>query len=225
MEASYLNEDPAYHFQIGRNDYAINFEGIPMNQRSADSEVQAARLVRERPMFEGTLMNQRSADPEVQAARLVRGRPMFEGTPMNQRSADPDVQAARFVSRRPMFKYTFMNQTSADPQVQAPWLVRRRPMFASKSVPQTTVTWVNADCALIISKSYQFFWKVAEREISSFVGCPGTELGFRSMKNRNTIMVVIMMMMVMMIFIIDSLHVNGCSVQYCCLSSDLHELN
>ena len=198
MEASYLNEDPAYHFQIGRNDNAINFEGIPMNQRSADSEVQAARLVRERPMFEGTLMNQRSADPEVQAARLVRGRPMFEGTPMNQRSADPDVQAARFVSRRPM--------------------------FASKSAPQTTVTWVNADCALIISKSYQFFWKVAEREISSFVGCPGTELGFRSMKNRNTIVAVIMMMMVMMIFIIDSLHVNGWSVQYCCLSSDLHEL-
>lgn len=112
MEASYLNEDPAYHFQIGRNDYAINFEGIPMNQRSADSEV--ARLVSERPMFEGTLMNQRSADPEVQAARLVRGRPMFEGTPMNQRSADPDVQAACFVSRRPM--------------------------FASKSAPQTTVT-------------------------------------------------------------------------------------
>lgn len=112
MEASYLNEDPAYHIQIGRNDYTINFEGIPMNQRSADSEV--ARLVSERPMFEGTLMNQRSADPEVQAARLVRGRPMFEGTPMNQRSADPDVQAACFVSRRPM--------------------------FASKSAPQTTVT-------------------------------------------------------------------------------------
>ena len=50
IEASYLNGDPAYYFQIGRNAYVIHFEGTLMNQRSVDPEVQAVRLVRRRPM-------------------------------------------------------------------------------------------------------------------------------------------------------------------------------
>ena len=105
-----------------------------------------------------------------------------------------------------------MNQRSADPKVQAARLVRRRPMFASKSALQPTVTWVNTDCAPI-RWSYRFFWEVTERGNIPFVGCPGTKLGFQSMKNRNIIMV-----MIMMILIIDSLHVSGWCVQHCCLS-------
>ena len=108
-----------------------------------------------------------------------------------------------------------MNQRSVDPEVQAVRLVRRRPMSTSNSAPQTAMRWVNADCALI-RKSNQFFLKVTERNIASFVSCPGTELGFRLLKSRNTIRV--MMMMTMMILIIDSLHVSGCSVQHCGLS-------
>lgn len=50
IEASYLNGDPAYYFQIGRNAYVIHFEGTLMNQRSVDPEVQVVRLVRRRPM-------------------------------------------------------------------------------------------------------------------------------------------------------------------------------
>ena len=58
-----------------------------------------------------------------------------------------------------------------------------------------------------------FLWEVTERGNIPFVGCPGTKLGFQSMKNRNIIMV-----MIMMILIIDSLHVSGWCVQHCCLS-------
>ena len=54
------------------------------------------------------------------------------------------------------FEGTFMYQRIADPEVQAVYFVRRRPMFASRSALQTTVRWVNADCALIV-KSYNFF--------------------------------------------------------------------
>ena len=111
-----------------------------------------------------------------------------------------------------------MNQRSADPKVQAARLVRRRPIFASTSALQTTVTWVNTDCALI-RRSYRFFWEVTKREISPFVGCPGTKLGFQSMKNRNIIIV-----MIMMILIIDSLHVSGWSVQHCCLSISMNSI-
>ena len=98
-----------------------------------------------------------------------------------------------------------MNQRSADPKVQAARLVRRRPMSAL----QPTVTWVNTDCAPI-RWSYRFFWEVTERGNIPFVGCPGTKLGFQSMKNRNIIMV-----MIMMILIIDSLHVSGWCVFFC----------
>ena len=114
------------------------------------------------------------------------------------------------------FEGTFMYQRIADPEVQAVYFVRRRPMFASRSALQTTVRWVNADCALIV-KSYKFFLKVPDRETSYFVDCLGTELGFRSIKSRNIIMVK-MMMMIIMIWIIDSLHVSGWCVQHCCLS-------
>ncbi|XP_022786916.1 uncharacterized protein LOC111327081 isoform X3 [Stylophora pistillata] len=51
IEASYLNGDLSYLFQIGGRDYIIHFEGDHMNQRSADPEVQAGQLVRRRPMF------------------------------------------------------------------------------------------------------------------------------------------------------------------------------
>ena len=109
-----------------------------------------------------------------------------------------------------------MNQRSVDPEVQAIRLVRRRPMSASNSAPQTTVRWVNADCTVIRKSNQFFFWKVTERETTSFVSCPRTELGFRSMKSRNKIKV--MIMMTMMILIIESLHVRGWSVQHCGLS-------
>ena len=91
-----------------------------------------------------------------------------------------------------------MNQRSVDPEVQVVRLVRRRPMSTSNSAPQTAMRWVNADCALIRkSNQFFFFWSHWKRHCS-FVSGPGTELGFRLMKSRNTIRV--MMMMTMMIF-------------------------
>ena len=91
-----------------------------------------------------------------------------------------------------------MNQRSVDPEVQVVRLVRRRPMSTSNSAPQTAMRWVNADCALI-RKSNQFFFFLSHwKRHCSFVSGPGTELGFRLMKSRNTIRV--MMMMTMMIF-------------------------
>nr|XP_058973419.1 protein mono-ADP-ribosyltransferase PARP11-like [Pocillopora verrucosa] len=50
IEASYLNGEPAYYFEIDGNTFVIHFEGTLMNQRSVDPEVQAVRLVRRRPM-------------------------------------------------------------------------------------------------------------------------------------------------------------------------------
>ncbi|XP_022810083.1 TCDD-inducible poly [ADP-ribose] polymerase-like isoform X2 [Stylophora pistillata] len=89
IEISYLNGDLSYLFQIGGKDFIIHFEDDLMNQRSADTDVQAGRLVRRRPMFvsESTLQTTKSGIPEGQAMN-------FERT-----NLDKDCKAYRTVSQ------------------------------------------------------------------------------------------------------------------------------
>lgn len=88
IEASYLNGDLSYLFQIGGRDYIIHFEGDHMNQRSADPEVQAGQLVRRRPMFG-------SESAQHTTTRLPKGQAMdFERT-----NLEKDCKEYRTVSQ------------------------------------------------------------------------------------------------------------------------------
>lgn len=89
IEASYLNGDLSYLFQIGGKDYMIHFEDDFMYQRSADPEVQTKWFVRRRPIF--------VSKSTMQTTKRI---PKGQATIFERTNLEKDCKKYRDVSRR-----------------------------------------------------------------------------------------------------------------------------